>query len=251
MCRIIKRLPLPARSRPGLHLLHAVERGRRRKRRPVVCVPGYDGQAADFEPLTRSLACDTLVICPELPPPDGGAWLAAPFDGAFAHWLADVRTGLDQLGVGEVDWVGHSTGALLGLMLASQPDTPVARLVMHGVGAYVPPESLRQVAGNRPAPDAMVTGLHFWSAWYRVRCPVLLVREEGSQAFPASVAATMRDIRPGTALVESRGAASAAMTAEEVAAVRAFIEAEPGSMAAVCRGARHEPRALLHPPGTA
>lgn len=211
---------------------------------------GYDGRAADFEPLTRGLARDTLVINPELPPAEGGAWLAAPFDGAFAHWLDDVRASLEQLGVGEIDWVGSSTGALLGLMLASQPDTPVARLVMDGVGAYVPPESLRQVAGNRPAPDAMVTGLHFWSAWYRVRCPVLLLREDGSQAFPASVAATMQDIKPGTALVESRPG-SLAMTDEQVAAVRAFIDAEPGSMAAVCRGARHEPRSLLHPPGTA
>jgi pimeloyl-ACP methyl ester carboxylesterase len=43
-------------------------------------------------------------------------------------------------------------GGLLGLMLAAQPSSPVRRLVMNDIGAYVPLDALRAIATNLDAP---------------------------------------------------------------------------------------------------
>lgn len=80
----------------------------------------------------------------------------------------------------------------------------------------------------RPMP--LAPGLHFWDAWYRVRCPVLLMRGEASQVFPRAVAETMLAIKPAAGLVEVPGCghAPALMSPEQVAPVRDFLlAAEP------------------------
>lgn len=271
---------------------------------------GYSGNARDFDFLARTLARDTRVVCPDLAGRGNSTWLASPFEYHFGRFLADIRALLDRLRIDEVDWVGTSMGGLLGLMLAAQAGTPIRRLVMNDVGAYLPLEALRHISANLQAPERFATlaeaeahlrhthrdwgdltaaqwkhlavhgtrraeggyrlhydpqlawtlqpppftpGLHFWSAWYRVRCPVLLLRGEASDVFPASVAATMQDIKPGTQVVELAGCghAPSLMTPAHIAIVREFIAAEPGSMAAVRRGARHEPRPRSDPARTA
>jgi pimeloyl-ACP methyl ester carboxylesterase len=128
-------------------------------------------------------------------------------------------------------------------------DEQVRHLARHGSrpveGGYRLHFDPQLARGVQPLPFA--PGLFFWDAWYRVRCPVLLVRGERSEVFPASVAQTMVDIKPGTELVEipGTGHAPSLMTAEEIALVREFVERR--SIAAVTRGRAHEPRQRIHP----
>jgi pimeloyl-ACP methyl ester carboxylesterase len=72
-------------------------------------------------------------------------------------------------------------------------------------------------------------GLFFWDAWYRIRCPVLLLRGELSEVFPGSVAKTMLDVKPGTELVEIAGCGHvpALMSAMEAEIVGNFLRAAP------------------------
>jgi pimeloyl-ACP methyl ester carboxylesterase len=67
--------------------------------------------------------------------------------------------------------------------------------------------------------------MHFWDAWYRVRCPVMLVRGEDSEVFPRSVADVMVAIKPETQVVELPGCghAPALMSPEHVEPVREFL----------------------------
>ena len=74
-------------------------------------------------------------------------------------------------------------------------------------------------------PLPFVSGLYFWNSWYHVRCPVLLMRGESSEVFPASVAATMLEAKPQAELVEVAGAghAPALMSPAEIATVAQFV----------------------------
>ena len=48
---------------------------------------------------------------------------------------------------GTVDWFGTSMGGLIGMVLASLPDNPVARLVLNDIGPIIDPGAL---ARQRP-----------------------------------------------------------------------------------------------------
>jgi pimeloyl-ACP methyl ester carboxylesterase len=52
--------------------------------------------------------------------------------------MLDAAALIARLGVSEVDWIGTSLGALLGMMLAAQPQSPIRRLVMNDAGPFIP-----------------------------------------------------------------------------------------------------------------
>lgn len=173
-------------------------------------------------------------------------------------------------------------GGLLGMLLASRPSSPVRRLVMNDIGAFIPLDALQAIGRNLEAParfatlaeveahmrhthrewgaldderirhlaiqgsrrdgdayrlhfDPQITrllqpfpfapGIFLWDAWYRVRCPVLLLRGERSRIFPESVAATMLDVKPAARLevIAGVGHVPSLMVPEEIAAVRNFL----------------------------
>jgi pimeloyl-ACP methyl ester carboxylesterase len=292
----------------GLHDLHAVEWGRRDSKRIVLCAHGYSGNSRDFDYLARDLSRDAHVICPDVAGRGDSAWLASPMQYHFGQFLADIRTLLAKLDVQQVDWVGTSMGGLLGLMLASQPGSPIRRLVMNDIGAYVPLDALHHIGRNLQAPGRFAsldeveahmrrthsewgeltdeqwkhfalhgsrvtedgyrlhfdpqiarlaqplpfsTGLFFWDAWYRVRCPVLLIRGAESDVFPPGVADTMLDVKPEAQLVEIAGAghAPSLMAPQQIQVVREFLDRR--SIAEVSRRTSDEPRQRIHPSRTA
>jgi pimeloyl-ACP methyl ester carboxylesterase len=169
------------------------------------------------------------------------------------------------------------------MLVASAPVSPVRRLVMNDVGAYLPADALRAISRNLEAPPRFATlddverhmrhthrewgelddgqwrhfavhgsrltaegdyrlhfdpriasiarpfplapGIFMWDAWYRVRCPVLLLRGEHSHVFPPSVAATMLQVKPSARLVEIEdcGHVPALMSDDQVEIVRNFL----------------------------
>lgn len=222
------------------------------------------------------------MLCPDVAGRGGSAWLPSALEYHFPQFIADIRTLLIRLKVDEVDWIGTSMGGLMGMLLAAQPGSPIKRLVMNDIGAYIPAEALASIARNLEAPEAFATladveahlrhthrqwgeltaaqwkqmaihgsrrtpagwrlhfdpqiariarpmpfspGLHFWDAWYRVRCPVLLLRGEDSEIFPRSVADAMLAIKPDAELVELPGCghAPALMSPEHLAPLREFL----------------------------
>ena len=270
----------------GFHDLHALVWGRQDARRTIVCVHGYSGNARDFDYLARELSRDARVICPDVAGRGESAWLPNAFEYNFPQFIADIRTLLIRLEVGEVDWIGTSMGGLLGMQLAAQPGSPIKRLVMNDIGAYVPAEALAAISRNLEAPEGFASlaeveahlrhthrqwgeiseaqwkqmaihgsrrtpaglrlhfdpqiariaqpipfspGLHFWDAWYRVKCPVLLLRGADSEIFPTSVADAMLAIKPDAELVElpDCGHAPALMSPAHLAPLRDFLLPRP------------------------
>jgi pimeloyl-ACP methyl ester carboxylesterase len=232
---------------------------------------------------------DARVICPDVAGRGESAWLASPLEYHFPQFLADINALIARLGVKSVDWVGTSMGGLLGMLLAASPGSPIRRLVMNDVGAFLPMDALLAIGRNLRAPkrfasldaveahmrqthrdwgeisdaqyrqlaihgsrkveggyrlhyDPQITrllepmpfapGLFFWDAWYKVKCPVLLVRGERSAVFPRSVADTMRQVKPEAQLIEIPGAghAPALMAGNEVDLVKTFLAVRSARM---------------------
>jgi pimeloyl-ACP methyl ester carboxylesterase len=258
----------------------------------VVCAHGYSGNARDFDYLARRLAAEARVICIDFPGRGDSEWPASSLEYNFPQFVADARTLLARLRVREADWVGTSMGGLLGMMLAAQASSPVRRLVMNDVGAFLPMDALQAISRNLEAPETFASieeveaylrksrsewgpiadeewrasaiaqsrpvkpgsatlrlhfdpriaavarpmpltpGLFFWDSWYRVRCPVLLLRGELSRVLPENVARTMLDIRPQARLetLPGCGHVPSLMTDEHVALVRNFLH-DPGIQA--------------------
>jgi pimeloyl-ACP methyl ester carboxylesterase len=78
-------------------------------------------------------------------------------------------------------------------------------------------------------PFPLTPGLFMWDAWYRVRCPVLLLRGENSRIFPDSVARAMVAVKPAARLVEIAGCGHvpALMSAKQIGIVRNFMGMGP------------------------
>ena len=137
----------------GFHRLHALDWGDPRSRRVVVCVHGYSGNARDFDYLARRLARHARVICPDIAGRGESARLPEPFAYHFPQFLSDLRGMLTEIGADRVEWVGTSMGGLLGLILAAEPDSPITRLVLNDIGAFVPGEALRRIGRDLRAPS--------------------------------------------------------------------------------------------------
>ena len=267
----------------GIHKLHYTEWGPRKAKRVIVCAHGYSGNARDFDYLAQALAQGgARVICIDVAGRGESDWLSTPLAYHFGQFLSDINSLISHLDLKEVDWVGTSMGGLLGMLLASQPSSPVRRLVMNDIGAFIPADALRAIGRNLQAPahfdslDAVEAhmrhthrewgeitdeqwrhfaihgsradgdgfrlhfdpqiarpaqsfplspGIFLWDAWYRVRCPVLLIRGEDSEIFPVSVADTMLDVKPAAELVEIPGCghAPALMSPEQFELVGNFL----------------------------
>ena len=141
----------------GLHNLHYTEFGRRDSARVVICAHGYSGNARDFDFLARALARDARVICIDIAGRGESDWLATPLAYHFGQFLSDINELVSHLGAKKVDWVGTSMGGLLGMLLASQPASPVRTLVMNDIGAFVPMDALRAIARNLEAPESFAS----------------------------------------------------------------------------------------------
>ncbi|HSS26591.1 MAG TPA: alpha/beta hydrolase [Usitatibacter sp.] len=119
----------------------------------MICAHGYSGNARDFDVLAAALAPRARVACVDFAGRGESSWLASPLEYHFGQLLSDAEALIAQLGVREVDWVGTSMGGLIGMLLAARPASPVRRLVLNDIGAYVPLEGLRSIADGLQAPE--------------------------------------------------------------------------------------------------
>ena len=121
--------------------------GRSGNPRVVICVHGVGRNARDFDDLAAALAGTHRVLSVDMPGRGRSAWLADPNDYVFATYLTVLTALIARSGAETVGWVGTSMGGLLGIMMAAQPQTPVARLVVNDVGPAIEPAALERIRG--------------------------------------------------------------------------------------------------------
>ncbi len=129
----------------GLHRMAYTEWGDRDNPRVVVCAHGLTRNGRDFDDLARALAEDFRVICPDVAGRGRSDWLGVKTDYGFPVYVPDMITLIARLDVESVSWIGTSMGGLIGMFIASQPHSPIGRLVLNDVGPVITAPSLQRI----------------------------------------------------------------------------------------------------------
>jgi pimeloyl-ACP methyl ester carboxylesterase len=132
-------------SASGLHRLAYVEWGAPDNPDVLVCVHGLTRVGRDFDRLARALRDRYRVVCPDVVGRGRSDWLRDGAGYGLTQYVADMVTLIARLRVQTVHWVGTSMGGLIGMSLAGQPGTPVARLVLNDVGPRINPQALVRI----------------------------------------------------------------------------------------------------------
>jgi pimeloyl-ACP methyl ester carboxylesterase len=133
----------------GFHSLSYIEWGELDASRTVVCVHGFTRNSRDFDYLAERLSRKARMICVDLPGRGQSDWLSAPTEDKgynYPQYMLDAAALIARLSVSEVDWIGTSLGAILGMLLAAQPKSPIRGLVMNDVGPFIPKSVVERLA---------------------------------------------------------------------------------------------------------
>jgi pimeloyl-ACP methyl ester carboxylesterase len=134
-------------SAHGFHEVVYRDWGNPDSARAVVCVHGLTRNGRDFDTLAAALSDRFRVLCPDMPGRGESEWLADANDYTFPTYLTTLTALLAHARVERVAWIGTSMGGLLGMILAAQKASPVARLVVNDIGPVIEPAALARIAG--------------------------------------------------------------------------------------------------------
>ena len=129
----------------GLHRVAYWEWGDAANPRVLVCAHGLARQARDFDTLARAMCTEYRVVCVDVVGRGLSDWLADPSGYQIRAYVDDMVTLLARLDAPTVHWLGTSMGGLIGLGLASLPQSPIAKLVLNDVGPTIQFEALVRI----------------------------------------------------------------------------------------------------------
>jgi len=121
-------------TRAGLHRLAYREWGDPDNPRLLVCVHGLTRVSNDFDAFARAVAADYRVVCPDVAGRGRSGWLRDPMLYQLPTYVGDMVTLLARCNARTVHWFGTSMGALIGMLLAALPDSPIDRLILNDAG---------------------------------------------------------------------------------------------------------------------
>jgi len=214
----------------GLHRMAYWEWGDAVNPRVLVCAHGLARQARDFDTLAQAMSAEYRVVCVDVVGRGQSDWLADASGYQIPAYVADMVTLLARLNAQSVHWVGTSMGGLIGLGLASLPQSPIAKLVLNDVGPTIQFEALVRIGTYLGQPlhwntvDEAADYLHAISAsfgphtreqWLALSRPMLKADGHGLKLhYDPSIALPFKSITPEIA------AAGEAMTWAAFDAVR-------------------------------
>ncbi|MDB5814504.1 MAG: alpha/beta hydrolase [Rhodocyclales bacterium] len=141
----LRRWDVRCLSKGGVHRMSCVEWGDPANPRVLVCVHGLTRNGRDFDDLAEALSKHYRVICPDIAGRGESDWLVDKLAYTIPQYATDILAMLHHLGIKEVDWVGTSMGGLIGMGLASQPNSPIRRMVLNDVGPVITGVSLQRI----------------------------------------------------------------------------------------------------------
>jgi len=186
-------------SLSGLHQMAYKEWGEADNPNVLVCVHGVTRVSDDFDNLARALCKDYRVVCPDVVGRGRSGKLRNAQLYRIPQYVSDMVTLLARvLANGErqtVDWFGTSMGGLIGMGLASLPDSPVSKLVLNDIGPTLDAVAVQRIGdyigqevrfpsfevGARFVRDVSVTfGEHTDEEWRKLAADVLRKDRDGN-----------------------------------------------------------------------
>jgi len=186
-------------SMSGLHQMAYKEWGDADNPNVLLCVHGVTRVSDDFDNLARALCRDYRVVCPDVVGRGRSGKLRNPQLYRIPQYVSDMVTLLARvLANGErqtVDWFGTSMGGLIGMGLASLPDSPVSKLVLNDIGPTLDAVAVQRIgdyigqevrfpsfeAGAKFVRDVSLTfGEHTDEEWRKLAADVLRQDKDGS-----------------------------------------------------------------------
>jgi pimeloyl-ACP methyl ester carboxylesterase len=128
---------------------------------PVVCLPGLTRTVADFDSLAPILARDRNVIAVDSRGRGQSAYDPNPANYNVAVELADLRTVLAALAIGQAIFVGSSRGGILTMLLAAADPQMIAGAVLHDIGPVIESEGVARIksyVGKLRQPQSLQEG---------------------------------------------------------------------------------------------
>ena len=132
-------------SPAGLHRVAYREWGDPDNDRVLVCVHGLTRVSNDFDAFARAVADDYRVVCPDIAGRGRSGWLRDPKLYQIPTYVSDMVTLLARCDAKTVHWFGTSMGALIGMVLASLPDSPIERLILNDAGPVLGAAALARI----------------------------------------------------------------------------------------------------------
>lgn len=113
----------------------------------LICIHGLTGNGHDFDYLAPKLVeCGYRIIAIDLAGRGRSDFLPNPLDYNYKQYQQDILTVLANINLDKpqsVDWLGVSLGGLLGIVLASEENTPIRRLILNDIGPEVPKKAVK------------------------------------------------------------------------------------------------------------
>lgn len=137
-------------STQGFHRMHYTEWGDAANSRIVICVHGLTRNCRDFDFLAQALEHDFHVVCPDIAGRGKSDWLYTNADYNNPQYMADMTALIARVTAGESEktiyWVGTSMGGVIGMLLASRPQSPIGKLILNDVGTVIPKAAQERIA---------------------------------------------------------------------------------------------------------
>ncbi len=185
-------------SPTGLHKLAYKEWGDPANPKVLVCVHGLTRVCDDFDKLAPALADQYRVVCPDVVGRGRSGRLLNPQMYRVPQYVSDsvtlIARVLANTGCDTLDWFGTSMGGLIGMALASLPNSPISKLVLNDIGPTLDAAALHRI-GDYVGQDtrfdtfeqaaqyvraiSLSFGEHTEQEWHKLAADVLMQDEQG------------------------------------------------------------------------
>lgn len=112
----------------------------------LLCAHGLTRNSRDFDFLATTLESHYRIICPDIVGRGESDWLSHPMDYTYSVYVSDILALLETLNITSIDWLGTSMGGLIGMSISTLPNSPIRRLILNDVGAFIPKIALKRIA---------------------------------------------------------------------------------------------------------
>lgn len=132
-------------SNEGFHRLAYTERGTPNPKRAVICMHGLTRNKSDFDFLAEDLSKDFHVVALDVVGRGQSDCFKDPQNYRYEQYMSDANALIARLDVEEIYWIGTSMGGLIGMIMASLPNSPIKKLILNDVGPLIPKAAVDRI----------------------------------------------------------------------------------------------------------